>query len=702
MILFEKDFAEQGAIVDLSTQNTSFIKMAILLNQMGIKNNLFFLSLYDKDLKGVDPHDLKDDSLELKERIAWEAKINFWYFTREVARINGAGIGAMRYILNRSNLAQAWAFLNSINQLQVMGRQLGKTIGTQNIANWYTYVGAKECTWGMFCKGNTLQQENVARLKKLRDSLPPWMLHQSAADTNNKEGLTYEALQNKFLTYVAQKDPQAAADQARGPSFTVEHWDEVAYYNNIDLSFSSATACMDTAGELAKQSGVPSAIIMTTTAGDIDDPRGRWCYHTACDALRFNEKLYDLPDQQALQDTIRLNSKNGYLYIEYSYKQLGKSKEWLERVTRNKSKRVIRKDYLNEWACGSSNSIFNQDILRKIRDSKRDPVKITYYDKLQIKWYDDPDLLLRDEALRRKPYVLGLDTSDNVGKDFTTGCMLDPWDLHPVCTFACSITNQVFVARCVLDLLTKFPRMIFIPERNKLGTMFIDFVFAESRRETFDPLTRIYNMYFQNYTRDTEVNGLDYEDGTVRRNFGFTTSKSATSRDLLYSSVLMTAMKLVGDRLGDSKLIDEVSGISVRNGRVDHSEKGHDDLLIAFLLAAYFILFGRNHHLYGISPDEFLSRVNNDTGDTIDPDLKIQQAQMKAQIIDLRSKLKHCGGNLILRSAYERELQKLTSVVGDVPMDEDRIITGEQARREAVADGQKSHGLSTNEWVSFM
>lgn len=75
MILFEKDFAEQGAIVDLSTQNTSFIKMAILLNQMGIKNNLFFLSLYDKDLKGVDPHDLKDDSLELKERIAWEAKI---------------------------------------------------------------------------------------------------------------------------------------------------------------------------------------------------------------------------------------------------------------------------------------------------------------------------------------------------------------------------------------------------------------------------------------------------------------------------------------------------------------------------------------------------------------------------------------------------------------------------------------------------
>lgn len=702
MVLFADDFASQNAIADTTTSNLSFLKMALILNELGIQNNLFHLALYDRDLKGIDPHNLKDESLELKERIAWEAKINPFYCLRELIRVSASGTGGIPYILNRSNLAQAWCFFNSINTFQVMPRQIGKSVGTMSLACIYLYIMAYNVNWGMFCKGNKLQYENVDRLKKLRDALPKWLLHQSQNDTNNKEGIYYDALKNGFLTFVAQSDKQAAGDQARGQSFAVENWDEVCYYNNIDLSYDSATAGMDTAGEQAFKSGVPSAIIMTSTAGDIDDPRGRWCYHTACDAMRFTEHLYDVKCRQDLLDTVRLNSKNNFVYIEFSYKQIGKDKEWFERVTRNKSARVIQKDYENKWLAGASNSIFPQEMLRKIRESRKDPVKVTYYDKLQIKWYDDPDLLLRDEALRRKPYVLGLDTSDNVGKDFTTGCMLDPWDLHPVCTFACSITNQVFVARCVLDLLTKFPRMIFIPERNKLGTMFIDFVFAESRRETFDPLTRIYNMYFQNYTRDTEVNGLDYEDGTVRRNFGFTTSKSATSRDLLYSSVLMTAMKLVGDRLGDSKLIDEVSGISVRNGRVDHSEKGHDDLLIAFLLAAYFILFGRNHHLYGISPDEFLSRVNNDTGDTIDPDLKIQQAQMKAQIIDLRSKLKHCGGNLILRSAYERELQKLTSVVGDVPMDEDRIITGEQARREAVADGQKSHGLSTNEWVSFM
>ena len=72
MILFQKDFAEQGAAPDISTPNLSFLKMSILLNKMGVANNLFFLALYDKDLKGKDPHNLNDPSVELRQRIAWE------------------------------------------------------------------------------------------------------------------------------------------------------------------------------------------------------------------------------------------------------------------------------------------------------------------------------------------------------------------------------------------------------------------------------------------------------------------------------------------------------------------------------------------------------------------------------------------------------------------------------------------------------
>ena len=701
MILFARDFQEQGAIVDVSTKNLSFIKMSLVLNQMCINNNLFMLALYDKDLKGRDPHNLNDDSLELRQRIGVECKINPWYFVRECVRVTASGSGGVPYILNRSNMAQWWCFLNSLDTFQVMPRQMGKSVGTMTIVCWYLYLAGLELQWGMFCKGIKLQNENVDRLKKIRDALPPYLLYPSANDTNNKEGVAYAALGTKFLTFVAQQDKQAANDLARGQTHAAQNWDEIAFFDNIDLSFPVATAALNTGGEQALKVGLPSAKILTTTAGDIDDKRGRWCYHQVCDALRFTEKLYDCSDHNTLIDFVRTNSKNMIVYIEYSYKQLGKTDEWFEKNTRGKDSATIARDFLNQWTHGTSSSIFTKEMIARIQTSRRDPIATTNYETLIIRWYDDPRILKEDVNLRNRPYVIGLDTSDNVGRDFTTMCMLDPYDMHVVATFKCNTTNLAFVARAMMRILMDFPRSIFIPERNKIGVVFIDYIFAEMRRDVFDPLTRIYNRYYQEYTRDTDISNLNYDDGEVRKNFGFTTTKSSTSREFLYSTVLMTAMKLVGDRLNDSSLIDEICGISMKNGRVDHSEKGHDDLLIAFLLAAYFILFGANHQLYGISPDEFLSSVNEQTGDNIDPDIKMQQKQMRILLDDYRAKLKHTS-NAIIKQALEREIQKLVTVIGDAPMEEDKFVSLEKAKHDAAQEGQRSLGMASLDMIKYM
>ena len=57
---------------------------------MGVKNHYFFLALYDKSLLNVDPHS-KDLTTEQRLRIAYECKINFWYFIREVVRVPVVG-----------------------------------------------------------------------------------------------------------------------------------------------------------------------------------------------------------------------------------------------------------------------------------------------------------------------------------------------------------------------------------------------------------------------------------------------------------------------------------------------------------------------------------------------------------------------------------------------------------------------------------
>lgn len=691
MILFEKDFAREHAIVDTSTNNLSFLRMHQVLEKMGVSNSMFFLALVDRDLQGRDPHNLNDDSLELRQRIAYECKTNPWYYLREVIRVTASGSGGVPYILNRANLALSWCFLNSVGSYLVMPRQCGKTIGTMSLASWYLYIAGFSVKWGMFCKGLKLQSENVDRLKRLRDALPKYLVHQTAADTNNKEGLSYAELNTELMTFVAQSDKQAAGDQARGQSFAVESWDEISYYDNLAASFSAATAGMNTAGEQARDAGLPSALILTTTAGDIDDPRGRWCYRQACDAMRFTEKLYDCEGYPELMSILRTNSKNLFFYMEYSWRQLGKDDEWYERVTRGKDEKTRRKDYDNEWLAGASSSVIPIELLTKIKNSRREPVKTETFDGIYVRWYDDPDKLRANPVLRDKPYVIGSDTSDNVGRDFTTMCMVDPYDLHIVCTFKCNTTNLLFVARRILRFLRDFPRSIFIPERNKNGAVFLDFIFADMKRDQFNPLTRIYNKYFQEYTSDTDVHNLDYGDGRVRKMFGFSTTKSATSREFLYSSVLMTSLQVIGDRMYDSSIIDEISGLTIKNNRVDHSDAGHDDLLIAFLLACYFILFGANHHLYGITPGEFMCEVQK-SGELIDADEKRNILLMQHQIVELKAKLQRTT-NPIIKAAYERELNKLISAVGDVEVEDDSIKPLDQIDKDAAQVAKNRLGV---------
>ena len=60
-----------------TTTNNSFMKMHYFLKAKGIKNNKFFLAIYDPGLMGVDPRD-PNLSVQMKLRIIRECSCNFW------------------------------------------------------------------------------------------------------------------------------------------------------------------------------------------------------------------------------------------------------------------------------------------------------------------------------------------------------------------------------------------------------------------------------------------------------------------------------------------------------------------------------------------------------------------------------------------------------------------------------------------------
>ena len=114
----------------MSTTNQSFLDIHYYLKERGIKNNAFFLAIFDTDLIGVNPRDPRLP-FEYKKKVLAECYRNFWYFIREVVRIpvQGGAVGdGTPYKLSRGNLALNWACINNINFFLELPRQHGKTI----------------------------------------------------------------------------------------------------------------------------------------------------------------------------------------------------------------------------------------------------------------------------------------------------------------------------------------------------------------------------------------------------------------------------------------------------------------------------------------------------------------------------------------------------------------------------------------------
>ena len=696
--LFDSDLSQCGGIIDTETNNPHFLRMVRVLEKMGVKNRYFFLHLTQPELKGIDPHNLTDPSNELKMRILYETKINPWYFLREVVRVPSAGGDPIRYILNRANLAMNWLFFNSCDFFQVQPRQTGKTMGIACLNGWAIDFGYRNTTIGLFAKDTDLVHENVSQIKAITEGLPKWMIKKSPDDTDNKEGLSYAALNNTYKTFVARPDSISATKMGRGERLAIIHFDEFAFFKNNNLSYAGVISASDRAQAQVRESGLPACNILTTTAGRLSDPAGAYAYSIKQGCIRFTEKFYDFANREELRQTVR-SSESHMVYTEFSYKQLGFDDAWLADKMVNKTHEQIEMDYLNHWLAGTGQSIVPQNLIDRIVQSERDPVDFTQSNQLVINWYIDKKIIEQKENKRRN-YIIGMDTSDNIGKDYTTMVVVDPSDLTVICTCKCNVANFVHVVNCVIELLVDiFPNSIIIPERNKNGAVLIDILIEVLQKKSINPFYRIYNTFIQDYSEKTpSLDKIDLSDGTNRRHFGFNTSASSDSRDTLYGRVLINMLNHMASRLFDKDLADEIKSLTVRNGRIDHPVGCHDDLCIALLLCGYFAFYGRNHYMYGIPQGEVLKSAAAD-GRTIDPEEKNRQLAIRNRIGTLKGLLMNTKNSMV-KASYERELRILESQVDNGILAENVVSVNQMQDSEGTSAelGYNQFNMYKNYW----
>ena len=452
----------------------------------------------------------------------------------------------------------------------------------------------------------------------------------------------------------------------------VVHFDEIAFMNYNWIIVPTAANSMLAASRNARAAGMVSPIIFTTTAGNPDTKSGAFALSIFQSAMQFSEKLYDLQNRNELLEVIKKSSTRvaPMLYLEFSYRQLGFTDEWFkENASRSgASQDDINRDFLNIWQSSSDSAILEEDIRRKLVQSRREPNYTEIIDDFVIRWYIPEDEVKKAASI---PMVMGSDSSENIGKDFTTFTLVKVSDLSVLATFRCNNSNTMEIARFIMNVLTKYPNTTFIPERQNTGIVITDFVIEELQKKGINPYTRVYNDVVQNLQdkKYQDVNIYDYNNipATIRGMFGYRTGggSSGTSRNLLYKNVMRKALEINASRIYDRTLVTELTNLTEKGGRIDHSNGKHDDQVISLLLACYLIFYGRNLNKYNIDNSDVLSNISTGNDKLVSKTDRQQQLNIKQRIAELEAKLSDRSLPIALQRRYDRELINLKSVYND-------------------------------------
>ena len=617
MLLFNEDWAKYPtAIRDYNTSNHSFLRLARLYHEMGIKNSTFLLALFQPELSGVDPHDpnLTD---EVKVKMLTECQWNPWYFYREVLKIPQGGGVVIPFNAHRGNIAMIWSFYNHIDFANIQPRQTGKSVGGNSIYSCeLTTQNATKIN--LITKDDKLRTQNVRNIKSLIETLPAWFAPRTKEDSNNQEEVTvavrrFGAEFSRLKTHLARADKKAANNVCRGDSAPILGIDEGAFCVNIQISAPAALGTGISDRQSAKLLGRSYGNLYTTTAGSLDEPEGRYMFELIKGGAIWSEAFLDAINIEHLYTLVETNCSGGKLLINgtFSYKQLGFNDQWMREAMANvmpATPEQIDKDLFNVWRSGKASNPIHIDILKAIAASERDPAhsEITTYGNI-VRWYITPEEIATAVNSDDK-WILGLDTSNAIDRDAIAGVIISAKYGDTIGAFTCNQSNLVTFATGFLSwFMMKYSNVIIIPENKSSGQGMIDALMLSLPAHNQDPFTRIFNYYvhesdgkYKDEFKDivkTRYKDEGWYNGK-RGKFGFMTDGS--KRAELYGIVLQTSAKDNRNKIYDRILSNEIKGLSAKNNRIDHAAGSHDDHVIAWLLAQWLRLQGKHLDYYGI------------------------------------------------------------------------------------------------------
>lgn len=572
----------------MNTLNKSFLEMHYYLKARGIKNNKFHLLLYDRDLANVDPYDLSLPTY-MKQKIFVECQRNFWYYVREVVRVQSQGGPYVRYRLDRGNLALNFCFTLNLNIYEEQPRQTGKTVGTNVWFSWVYNFGSRNANMIFLNKKHDDAKRNLNDLKNIIKALPSYLRFDQAFGidgkklkaTNTVQYLQHKINFNKIEALPMARNRTSAISLLRGRTVTNCWIDESAFFQYLEETLQNGMPALTTAFRNCKQNGAPHGLCLTSTPGFLTTEEGQYMFDLKNKMTPFSELWYDF-SLQKLTETLNANEKSIFVYIRTTYQQLGLSEDWLkERIKEQNQKWTdIRREYLLEWATSSENCPFTQDELRNVERYVRNPIKQIYISNFLFNIYS--------EINPREKTLIGVDVAAGYSKDSSAISVTESSTTKLVADFNCNYINPVDLGNVIYTLVTNYlPNSLVTIERNGVGTGTLAQLMKSRIRN---------NLYYEIKERTIEER-LGFGTKSNKRKqitkvYGVDNSKDVRER----------LMDLLTDRVRDHYdkfispiLLEELKNLELKKtGRIDHSANSHDDGLFSYLYSIYPLYYGKN------------------------------------------------------------------------------------------------------------
>ena len=571
-----------------STSNKSFIDMALYLRDKGIQHYEFMLLLLDPDLAGVDPFDPYLSTL-MKTKILREAVYNPWYFLREICRIPQDGkAGGVPFILHRGNLAMLFCLMLNLNTIAIFPRQTGKT---QSALAWYMYLfnfGTNNAEISFLNKKFEDSKMNLNRIKAIRDLLPSYLKMDQvfASDgtklkgRNSVETIQHPINGNKIRTVPSARDVTSAASLMRGRTTSIIYIDEYAFIKHNKVIYLNMVPAWNTAAMNAKLNNKPYGMLITTTPGMLATDEGKYCHDVIDSATKFSETWYNLSYQE-IMDIMNTNERSTFVYIEYTYQQLGYTEAWFKELCRSMELNwdEIRREVLLEWSPSVENSPFRKEDLDMIRNLLRAPISsFMLFNKYTILVYERMD--------PRHIPIIGVDVAGGYQHDSSAITIVDSWTTKVTAEFNCNWIPTLDLAQVILELVQKFmPNAVVNIERNGGygATVIAKLLQTPIRRNIFFTIKdrvieeRVGGSHMYKKTQKTKVYGSD--------------STHAEREKLM--DILRNRVDFHKDKIISRTIYEEMCGLEVKkNGRIEHSSTTHDDQIFSWLWALYILYEG--------------------------------------------------------------------------------------------------------------